>query len=140
MTNNSLNIGVTAGGSNVYNFPALTTCTLATSNKVQIDQTGSRALNTNYTNSSTASSLMVMATVRCAISLAAGNAYVFGLSDGSSPCTTTASGLVGIQAGLLNEDNTFQLTFVVGTNTNYRINSVTTNGTCTLGKFFEMSF
>lgn len=98
-----------------------------------------RALNTTYTNSGTGS-LMVIATVRSAITLAAGNAYVQGKSDSSTPPTTVASGLVGIQAGLLNEDNTFQITFIVAAGMKYRLDSSVTNGTTTLGSWYEMTF
>ncbi len=105
----------------------------------QTDVTASRVLNTTYTAPATRS-VMVHATVRCAITLAGGNAYVQGKSDSSSPPTTVASGIVGIQAGLLNEDNSFQISFVVAAGVNYRIDSATTNGTTTLGKWFEIAF
>jgi hypothetical protein len=101
------------------------------------DATASRALNTTYTNSSV-QTLMVMATVRCAITLAAGNATVQGKSDIATPPTVAASGVVGIESGLLNEDNTFQLTFTVAPGATYIISSATTNGTATLGSWFEM--
>jgi hypothetical protein len=104
----------------------------------QINQTASRALNTTYTNTGSRS-LMVHATVRCAISLASGNAYVQAKSDSSTPPTTVASGIVGIQNGLLNEDNTFQIFFVVAPGMKYRIDTSTANGTCTLGEFFEVA-
>ena len=101
--------------------------------------TASRALNTTYTNPSPDRSLLVMATVRCAITVAAGNAYVQGKADTSTPPTTVASGIVGIQAGLLNEDNTFQICFVVSQGMNYRIDSAVTNGTVILGTWFEIN-
>lgn len=135
---NAVGVDLTAGGSNLYYFPALTTCTIASANKVYTLPT--RALNTTYANSSTASSLMVMATVRCAVTLAAGTAYVQGRSDSANPPTISCSGIVGIQAGLLNEDNTYQICFVVGTNTNYIITSVASNGSCVLGQWYELIF
>lgn len=105
----------------------------------QVNQTASRALNTTYTNTGTRAK-QIMATVRCAISAAGGNAYVQGKSDASAPPTTAASGLVGIQAGLLGEDNTFQVTFVVAPGMKYRIDSATTNGTAVLGDWFEVTY
>src|SRR4030067_298173 len=101
--------------------------------------TASRALNTTYTNPSPDRSLLVMATVRCAITVAAGNAYVQGKVDTSTPPTTVASGIVGIHAGVLNEDNTFQICFVVSQGMNYRIDSAVTNGTVILGTWFEIN-
>jgi hypothetical protein len=105
----------------------------------QTNITASRALNTTYTAPSTRS-MMVKATVRCAISLAGGNAYIQGKSDGSSPPTTIASGIVGIEAGLLGEDNSFEISFVVAPGQNYRIDSSTANGTTVLGAWFETTF
>lgn len=104
----------------------------------QANETAGRALNTTYTNAS-ARSIMVTATVRCAITVAAGNAYVQAKSDSATPPVTIASGLVGIEAGLLGEDNTFQITFVVAAGMNYRIDSVLTSGTATLGQWFEVA-
>ena len=78
-----------------------------------------------------------MATVKCITTLAGGNAYVQGKSDAASPPTTVASGLVGIEAGLLNENNTFQLSFIVAPGMNYRLNSTVTNGSATLEYWFE---
>jgi hypothetical protein len=95
-----------------------------------------RAMDTTYTNAS-ASSLLVMATVRCAITLAAGNAYVQAKMDTATPPTVAASGLVGIEAGLLGEDNSFQVSFVVNPGGTYIISSTATNGTVTLGKWME---
>lgn len=104
--------------------------------KAQVNRTASRALNTTYTNSS-ARSLMVTVTARCAITVAAGNAYLQGVSDGAAPPTTIASGVVGVQSGLLGEDNSVQVSFVVAPGMNYRVNSSATNGTVTLGEWFE---
>lgn len=111
----------------------------ATISKTVTNQTALRALNTTYTNSGLGT-LMVLSTFRCAITLAAGNAYAQGKSDSSTPPTTVVSGIVGIQSGLLNEDNTFQVAFLVGAGLNYRLDSSSTNGTCTLGNWFEMAF
>lgn len=104
----------------------------------QTDVTGTRALNTTYTNATR--SIMVMATIRCAVTLAGGNAYVQGKSDTATPPTVAATGLVGIQAGLLGEDNTFQVCFTVAAGKTYIITSATTNGTTTLGSWFEISW
>jgi len=95
-----------------------------------------RALNTTYTNTSV-SPLLVMATVRCAITIAGGNAYVQAKMDTATPPTVAASGLVGIEAGLLSEDNSFPITFIVNPGGTYILSSSTTNGTVTLGKWFE---
>lgn len=100
--------------------------------RASVDQTASRALNTTYTNSSTLP-MLVGVTVRCAVTLAGGNAFI----QGASPVGTAASGQVGIEAGLLGEDNTFQLSFVVGPGEGYRVNTSTTNGTATMGSWFE---
>lgn len=102
----------------------------------QTDVTGSRALNTTYTNTGNRS-ITVNATVRCAITVAGGNAYVQGKSDTATPPTVIASGLVGIQAGLLNEDNSFQCCFTVAPGKTYILSSSATNGTVTLGNWFE---
>lgn len=94
-------------------------------------------LNTTYTNADLTRTLEVAATVRCAITVAGGNAYAQGFSDAATPPVTVASGIVGIQAGLLNEDNSFQLVFKVYPGRRYRINSSVANGTVTLGNWFE---
>ena len=106
--------------------------------KVFVDQTSIRALNTTYTNLAT-TSLLVMATVRCAIALAGGTSTAQSKMDYSSPPTTIATGLVGIQAGLMSEDNTFQLVFAVNPGAQYRIDTATANGTAVLGKWFELT-
>lgn len=105
----------------------------------QTNVTGSRALNTTYTNTGTRS-IMVTATVRCAVTLAGGNAYVQGMSDTATPSVTIATGLVGIQAGLLGEDNSFQISFIVAAGKTYQITPSATNGTCTLGVWFETNY
>ena len=100
--------------------------------------TPTRALNTTYTNAST-STLLVQATVRCAVTLAGGNAYVQAKMDTATPPTVIASGLVGIQAGLLGEDNSFQVSFLANPGGTYILVSSATNGTVTLGAWFEMT-
>lgn len=102
------------------------------------DATAARAFNTTYTNAA-AYSIEVMATVRCVITLAAGSATIQGKSDADTPPVTPVSGVVGIQAGLLDEDNTHQISFVVAPGANYRIDSVVANGTATLGKWLEVA-
>lgn len=97
-----------------------------------------RALDTTYTNLST-STLLVHLTMRCAVTLAGGNAYAQAKMDTATPPTVAASGLVGIQAGLVGEDNTFQLVFLVNPGGTYIVSTSTTNGTVTLGKWFEIN-
>lgn len=48
-----------------------------------------------------------------------------------------ASGIVGIQVGLLAEDNRVEVSFYVRPENKYRIDSTTVNGTVTLGNWFE---
>lgn len=129
----------TGSGANVYTFPPAGTCTLANAAIAVANVTASRALNTTYANPNTVQSVLVIATVRCAITLATGTAYVQAKADTSSPPTTIATGKVGIEAGLLNEDNTFQISFVVpaGTTQNYRLDSTAVNGSVTLQSWFE---
>lgn len=97
-----------------------------------------RSLDTTYTNLST-STLLVHLTFRCAITLAGGNAYAQAKMDTAAPPTVAASGLVGIQAGLLGEDNTFQLVFTVNPGGTYIVSTSATNGTVTLSKWFEIT-
>ena len=102
----------------------------------QVDQTSSRAFNTTYTNTGTGS-LFVQATFRAIVTLAAGSSTAQGKSDTATPPTIIATGVVGIQSGLLNEDNTFQISFFVSPGKTYIINSVVANATATLGSWFE---
>lgn len=97
-----------------------------------------RALDTTYTNLST-STLLVHLTMRCAVTLAGGNAYAQAKMDTATPPTVAASGLVGIEAGLLGEDNTFQLVFMVNPGGTYIVSTSATNGAVTLGKWFEIT-
>ncbi len=97
-----------------------------------------RSLDTTYTNVST-STLLVHLTLRCAVTLAGGNAYAQAKMDTEMPPTVAASGLVGIEAGLLGEDNTFQLVFLVNPGGTYIVSTSATNGTVTLGKWFEIT-
>lgn len=100
--------------------------------------TPARAVNTTYTNVSV-STLLVHLTLRCVATLGAGQAYAQALMDTATPPTTPASGLVGIQTGLLGEDNTYQLVFLVNPGGTYRVNTTAVNGTVTLGTWFEFS-
>ncbi len=134
--NNSVNIGVVPGGALTYVFPN-SSGTLALSNKVQDNNTALRALATTYANQGT-STLLCLVTIRCSVSLAGGVATAQAKADTSSPPTTICSGLIGIQSGLLNEDNTYQLIFAVGTSLNYRIDTANTTGATVLGAWFEM--
>jgi hypothetical protein len=98
-----------------------------------------RTLNTTYANTS-GRSILVTTTFRCAVTTLNGNAYAIAKAAQASPPTTAISGNVGIQTGLLNEDATFQLCFVVVPGLNYRVDSVATNGTVTLGSWFEYAY
>lgn len=139
LTFSGADVAIVGSGLYTYTFPGAT-CTLAKASPASTDQTASRAFNTTYTNSDSARSILIMVTFRCAISVAAGYAYVQAKSDSSSPPTTVVSGIVGIQAGLLNEDNSFEVIFIVAPSLNYRIDSSISNGTVTLGKWFEVLF
>jgi hypothetical protein len=61
-------------------------------------------------------------------------------SDGTGTPTTIASGIVGIQTGLMGEDNSFQISFTVAAGMNYRLDTVSINGTVVLGEWFETTF
>ena len=133
------NIIITGSGTNEYTFP-VSSCTIASAGKGVTDVTASRALNTTYSNLTTASSMLVMMTGRCATTLAGGTAYMQALSDTATNPTTVISGIIGIQSGLLSEDNSFQVIFPVGTSSYYRVVSSATNGTVTLGRWYELTF
>lgn len=135
-TNNTLDIGVVAGNNNNYVFPT-SSGTLALTHKNIVNATASRALATTYANGAT-STLLCMVSVRCAITVASGSAWVQAKADGSSPPTTVMSGIVGIQNGLLNDDITAMCVFTVGTSLNYRVDTTNSNGTTVLGSWFEM--
>ena len=77
--------------------------------------------------------------MRCAVTLAGGNAYVQAKMDTATPPTVIASGLIGIEAGLLGEDNSFQVSFLANPGGTYILVSSATNGTVTLGAWFEMT-
>lgn len=133
------NIIVTGSGTNEYTFP-VASCTLASAGKGVTDVTASRALNSTYSNLTTASSMLVMVTSRCAISLASGVAWMQAKSDTATNPSTVVSGIVGIQAGLLNEDNSYQVVFPVGTSSYYSVSTSTSNGSVTLGRWVELVF
>ena len=135
---NVVNLDVVQTGNQIYYFPT-SSGTLALSNKDILDVTASRNLSTTYANGGT-SALLCMVTVRCVVTLAAGSAYVQAKADTASPPTTAVSGIIGIQSGLLNEDNSFMVMFVVGTSLNYRVDTANTNGTTTKGSWFEMRY
>lgn len=105
-----------------------------------VDVTASRAFNTTYTNSgSGVKSVMAMVCGRCVITLAAGSSFLQAFADAGGTPSTVASGVVGIESGLLNEDNTYQLCFVATNGLNYRVNATTANGTLTLERWFEFN-
>ena len=134
----SVNLDITTGTGS-FDFPA-GDGRLASASKTSTDATASRAKNTTYTNSSTDRSMHIMVTGRCAITTINGAATMQAKSDGSSPPTTAASGIVGIQNGIALEDNSFQLVFPVAPSMNYRVDTVETTGSVTIGKWFEMLF
>lgn len=111
---------------------------LKSADRVQTNRTAARALNTTYTNT-TAHPLQVVATIRAVVTTAGGAATAQAKSDAATPPATIASGIVGLQVGLLNEDNSATVSFIVAPGMNYRIDSVATNGTVTLGEWFETS-
>lgn len=113
---------------------------IAYGDKTFVNQTASRALDTSYTNGDSYHSMLVIVTLRCAITLAGGVAKTVAKSDGSTPPTTAVSGSVGIEAGLLGEDNTFQLSFVVKPVDIYKLVTTQTNGTVTVEFWGEMLF
>lgn len=135
--NNKSDVLDTSKFEDIKFFPLLKVDTLLT-NRKWTDVSSSRAKDTVYQNGN--NSIMVMATFKCAVSVAGGNAYAQAKSDSTATPTTVASGLVGIETGLLNENNTFQLVFVVTPLSYYKVVSSTTNGTVTLEKWFEISF
>lgn len=136
--NSSVNLDITQGGGNAYYFNS-SSGTIALTHKNLVNATASRALATTYANGGT-SSLLCMVTVRCAVTLAAGSAWVQAKADTSSPPTTVVSGIVGIENGLLNEDNSFMCVFVVGTSLNYRVDTTNSNGSTSLNNWMEMQF
>lgn len=129
------------GTINTYTFPS-GSCVLASAMPSYINQTAGRALNTTYANSNSNRSILVIASVRCAISSASGDAYFQAKSDQSTPPSGVASGIIGTQTGLLNSNNTYEITFAVasGTGTNYRIDTTTNNGTTTLNSWYELTW
>lgn len=118
-------------------FPLLKVGKLFTGNS-WTDVSSSRAVDTTYQNANYA--LMVMATFKCIVTVAGGNSYVQAKSDSSSPPTTVASGKVGIETGLLNENNTFQLVFIVNPGAYYKVTTAVTNGSVTLEQWMEIPF
>ncbi len=77
--------------------------------------------------------------MQCTITVLNGKAYVQGIAEISvGDPTAVASGIVGIQLGLLNENNSFPVDFYVMPGEKYRINStIDGTGTVTLGSWFE---
>ena len=102
----------------------------------QIDVTNSRSLNTTYINNDPNRTMHVVATIRCTITLLSGNAYAQGKSDSSTPPTTEASGIVGVEVGVVST-SVFELSFYVLPGKNYIINKSETNGTVAIVKWFE---
>ena len=136
-TNTPVKVG--ASGTNTHTMPA-GPATLATAAPVQTDQSASRAKNTTYTNSDATHAIHVVVTGRCVITTLSGVTTMQGKSDSSTPPTTAVSGIVGIQAGLLGEDNSFEVSFWVAPSMKYRVDTVETTGTVTIGKWFETVF
>lgn len=103
----------------------------------QSNVTSSRLKNTTYTNTSYRP-LLVHCTWSCAITTGGGSVFIIPKSDSASPPTTQVAGAVGINAGLLNDSVLVQQVFIVAAGMNYRIDTTETNGTATLGKWFEI--
>ncbi len=95
--------------------------------------TTSRALGGLYINSNN-KSLMIFATARVQVTVLSGTALFYGVTNSSQ-----ASGQVGIESGLLNEEVTQQLVFIVPSNNNYSVNTSVSNGAVTLRDWREVS-
>lgn len=106
--------------------------------RVPVDATASRALGGNYQNTDPTRTLLVIAGVRCQITMAGGSAYAQGKSATTSPPATLASPISGIQIGLVGEDNNIPIMFNVRPLYYYKIDSTVANGVVTLDKWFEM--
>ncbi|MDD3813312.1 MAG: hypothetical protein PHZ02_01590 [Desulfocapsaceae bacterium] len=94
--------------------------------------TASKSLNTLYNNYNS-ESMEVFVTARVQISLGGGIGYFWGNASGNY-----ASGKVGIESGLMSEDNTLQLVFIVPPNSNYTVDSSQTNAVVTLEDWREV--
>lgn len=110
-------------------------------NPTWVNMSDFRAFNTTYTNTGNRSKL-VMASARCmGGNLVNSAAYMQARSDTASPPTTLASGLVGFRVALANEDNDFQVVFVVAPGHNYRLDSVASgSGSIALQTWMEATF
>lgn len=141
-------ITMTGAGSNVDTFPSGLTSTLANaaftiSADLGPNGANTRSLDTNgtniYANPNSAKSIIIMASVRCAVSVLHGHAYVTGNTDTNANPTTIYT-IVGTEDGLAGQDVTVSVIFTVpaGTTYNYKIAALTSNGTCTLKYWFEI--
>ncbi len=88
--------------------------------------TANRSLDITYTNNFS-KSIWIISTARVQISLTGGSGLFWGSVNGSQ-----SSGKVGIESGLLNDDGTFQMSFIVCPACNYSINSSASNAIVTL--------
>jgi len=105
---------------------------------IPVDQTASRAIDgTVYTNTAS-SNLFVTVTARCIIDTVADVANIQAFSDTAANPITASSGIVGIEGGLLGEDISVQLSFIVRPYEKYKVVSTLSAGcSATLGKWFE---
>jgi len=105
---------------------------------IPTDQTASRAIDgTVYTNTAS-SNLFVTVSARCIIDTAADVANIQAFSDTAADPATAASGIVGIEGGLLGEDVSVQFSFIVRPYQKYKVVTTISAGcSATLGKWFE---
>jgi len=95
--------------------------------------TAVRSLDTSYINSNSRS-INVFVTAKAQITADNGTAIFFGNST-----TGQLSGKIGIESGLLGQNDTSRLIFVVAPNSDYTINSSANNGSVTLEDWREVS-
>ena len=105
---------------------------------IPVDQTASRAIDgTVYTNTAS-SNIFITVSARCIIDTAADVANIQAFSDTAADPTTTASGIAGIEGGLLGEDVSAQISFIVRPYNKYKVVTTISAGcSATIGKWFE---
>jgi hypothetical protein len=106
---------------------------------IPVDVTSSRLLNTTYTNNNNTRTLQIKVCATCATPGGAGVALMIVLADNATPPVTQVSGHVGLNLGLANESNVFQIVADIAPGLNYRVNAVIIGtGSVTLDKWFEI--
>jgi len=105
---------------------------------IPVDQTAARAIDgTVYTNTAS-SNLFITVSARCIIDTAADVANIQAFSDTAADPTTLATGKVGIEGGLLGQDISIQMVFIVRPYYKYKVVTTISAGcSATLGKWFE---